>query len=110
MDSEYDRAGDRYRTPWVFFLDGCLQPTPPSVLGDEFDNALKDPNKINANLRLFEIVSGDNDFMTGPLTSQFENQLRALNIHHVYTVMPGTHSMFVWRPALSNFLQEIFKH
>ena len=45
-----------------------------------------------------------------PLTSQFENQLRALNIHHVYTVMPGTHSMFVWRPALSNFLQEIFKH
>jgi len=48
--------------------------------------------------------------MTGPLTSQFENQLRALKIQHVYTVMPGTHSMFVWRPALSNFLQEIFKH
>ena len=89
---------------------GAFSPGPLSVLGDEFKNALKDPNKINENLRLFEIVIGDNDFMTGPATHQFENQLRALNIQHVYTVMPGTHSMFVWRPALSNFLQEIFKH
>ena len=80
------------------------------VLSDEFKNALKDPNKINENLRLFEIVTGDNDLMTGPATIEFESQLRAANIQHVYTVLPGTHSMFVWRPALSNFLQEIFKH
>jgi enterochelin esterase-like enzyme len=82
----------------------------PSVLSDEFKNALKDPNKINENLRLFEIVIGDNDFKTGPATPEFESQLRELKIQHVYTVVPGTHSMFVWRPALSNFLQEIFKH
>jgi enterochelin esterase-like enzyme len=29
---------------------------------------------------------------------------------HVYTVVPGSHNMFVWRQALYNFLQEIFKH
>jgi enterochelin esterase-like enzyme len=79
-------------------------------LGDEFRNALKDPNKINENLRLFEIVTGENDFITGPAIHQIEIQLRALKIQHVYTVIPGTHSMFVWRPALSKFLQEIFKH
>jgi enterochelin esterase-like enzyme len=84
--------------------------SPATSFSDEFKNALKDPNKINENLRLFEIVTGDNDLMTGPATTDFENQLRALNIQHVYTVMPGTHSMFVWRPALSNFLQKIFKH
>jgi enterochelin esterase family protein len=89
---------------------GVFSPTPPSVLGDEITNALKDQNKINENLRLFEIVNGDNDHMTGPPTIEFEGQLRALDIKHVYTVMPGTHSMFVWRPALANFLQEIFKH
>ena len=55
-------------------------------------------------------VNGDNDHMSGPTTIEFESQLRELNIQHVYTVLPGTHSMFVWRPALSNFLQEIFKH
>ena len=88
---------------------GAFSPGPLSGLGDEFRNALKDPNKINENLRLFEIVTGDNDFMTGPGIHQFEIQLRALKIQHVYTVMPGTHSMFVWRPALSNFLQKIFK-
>jgi len=86
--------------------------SPGSMLGltDEFRNALKDPNKINENLRLFEIVIGDNDSMVGPENHQFEIQLGALKIQHVYTVMPGTHSMFVWRPALSKFLQEIFKH
>jgi enterochelin esterase family protein len=89
---------------------GVFSPTPPSVLGDEITNALKEPDKINENLRLFEIVNGDNDHMTGPKTIEFDGQLRALNIKHVYTVMPGTHSMFVWRPALANFLQEIFKH
>src|ERR1700757_3841806 len=89
---------------------GAFSPVPPSVLGDKFNTALKEPNKINENLRLFEIVTGDNDSMTGPMTKQLDGQLTTLNIQHVYTVMPGTHSMFVWRPALCNFLQKIFKH
>ena len=95
--------------PGYFRWIGAFSPGSLSGLSDEFKNALKDPDKINQNLRLFEIVSGDNDGMTGPAVHQFEIQLRALNIKHVYTVMPGTHTMFVWRPALANFLQEIFK-
>ena len=87
---------------------GAFSPGSLVGLGDEFKNALKDPNKINENLRLFEIVIGDND-LVGPENHQFDIQLRALKIQHAYTVLPGTHSMFVWRPALSNFLQEIFK-
>jgi enterochelin esterase-like enzyme len=97
---------------------GAFSPAVGSAaLSDEFknplkdsNNPLKDSNKINENLRLFEIVTGDDDHMTGPATSAFESQLRELNIQHVYTVVPGTHSMFAWRPALANFLQEIFKH
>jgi enterochelin esterase-like enzyme len=91
--------------PWI----GAFCPFSPMwVLSDECKNVLKDQNKINENLRLFQIVNGDNDHMAGPTTIEFEGQLRALNIKHVYTVLPGTHSMFVWRPALANFLQEIF--
>jgi enterochelin esterase-like enzyme len=89
---------------------GAFSPVPPSVLGNKFESALKESSKINESLRLFEIVAGDNDSMTGPTTKQLESQLRALDVQHVYTMMPGTHSMFVWRPALSNFLQKIFKH
>jgi enterochelin esterase-like enzyme len=89
---------------------GVFSPTPPSLLGDELNNALKNSDKVNENLRLFEIVTGDNDSMTGPATKEFDSQLRALNIQHVYTVVPGSHSMFVWRPALANFLQKIFTH
>jgi enterochelin esterase-like enzyme len=92
---------------WV----GAFSPFSPMwVFSDEFKNALKDPNKIKENLRLFEIVTGEDDHMSGPTTIEFEGQLKQANIQHVYTVLPGTHSMFVWRPALSNFLQEIFKH
>jgi hypothetical protein len=43
---------------------GAFSPGSLSGLSDEFRNALKDPNKINENLRLFEIVTGDSDFMS----------------------------------------------
>jgi enterochelin esterase family protein len=89
---------------------GAFSPAPVWDHSNEFKNAIKDPSKINENLRLFEIVTGDNDGMGGLATKEFDSQLSAQNIKHVYTVMPGgTHSMFVWRPALANFLQEIFK-
>jgi enterochelin esterase-like enzyme len=63
-------------------------------------------------LRLFDIVVGDNDKMIDyEVTNAWEAQLKQANVQHVYTVVPGgTHSMFVWRAALYNFLQEIFKH
>jgi enterochelin esterase family protein len=79
------------------------------ALSDEFKNALKDPNKINENLYLFEIFTGDNDKLIGKDIAEFEAQLKQANIQHLYTVLPGTHSMFVGRLALANFLQEIFK-
>jgi len=87
---------------------GALSPTLfPGDLSDEFKNVLQNPNKINENLRLFEIVTGDNDITIELIN--FESHLRELNIQHVYTVLPGFHNMFVWRPALYNFLQKIFK-
>jgi enterochelin esterase-like enzyme len=95
--------------PGYFSWIGAFSPGSLSGLSDGFKNALKDPIKINENLHYFEIVTGANDLMSGPGTIQFEKTLRDLNIQHVYTVVPGTHSMFVWRPALSNFLQKIFK-
>jgi enterochelin esterase family protein len=88
---------------------GVFSPTFPSLLAEKYNDALRDSKKINENLRLFEIVIGDNDQMVGPSTKEFEIQLRAAKIEHVYKVVPGTHSTFVWRPALCNFLQEIFK-
>jgi enterochelin esterase-like enzyme len=47
--------------------------------------------------------------MTGPANTEFDAELTRLNIRHGYTVVPGTHSMFVWRPALAKFLQQIFR-
>ena len=81
----------------------------PAALSDEFKNALKDPNKINENLYLFEIFTADNDKLVGKDIAEFEAQLKQTNIQHLYTVLPGTHSMLVGRQALVNFLQEIFK-
>jgi enterochelin esterase-like enzyme len=81
-----------------------------AAFSEEFKNALKDPNKINKSLLLFDIVVGDNDKIVGEGVTGFEAQLKQANVQHVYTVVPGgTHSMFVWRNALSDFLQEIFK-
>ena len=74
-------------------------------------NALEDREKINKNLLLFDIVTGDDDKIVGEDVTKFEDQLKQENVQHVYTLLPGgTHSMFVWRSALYNFLQQIFKH
>ena len=84
----------------------------PGVLShafsEDFQNALKDAEKINGTLRLFDIVVGDKDpLVAGPNTA-FDAELTRLKVRHGYTVVPGTHSMFVWRPALAQFLQQVF--
>ena len=67
-------------------------------------------DKINKTLLLFDIVSGDDDKVVGEDVTKFEIQLKQANLQHVFTLMPGgTHSMFVWRPALCSFLQQIFQ-
>jgi enterochelin esterase-like enzyme len=58
-----------------------------------------------------DIVSGDHDATTAKGVNGFVTQLNQANVKHDYTVVPGgTHSMFVWREALYNFLQKIFQH
>jgi enterochelin esterase-like enzyme len=82
-----------------------------AALSDDFNNALMEPDKINKNLLLFDITTGDNDEIVGKHVTEFEARLKQANVQHVYTLLPGgTHSMFVWRPALYHFLQQIFKH
>ena len=93
--------------PWI----GAFSPGVRSAaFSNEFKNALQDPDKINRNLLLFEIVVGADDRVIGEDVTEFEIQLKNSNVRHGYTsVADGTHSMFVWRPALYNFLQQIFK-
>jgi enterochelin esterase-like enzyme len=82
----------------------------PAALSEEFKNALQDREKINQSLLLFDIVCGDNDKVVGEDVTKLEDQLKQENVQHVYTLVPGgTHSMFVWRSALYNFLQQIFQ-
>ena len=81
------------------------------ALSNEFNNALMEPEKINKNLLLFDIITGDNDGIVGKHVTEFEDRLKQAKVEHVYTILPGgTHSMFVWRPALKSFLQQIFRH
>ena len=93
---------------WIgAFSPGNLR---PAALPVEFKNALADREKVNKTLVLFDITIGADDKIVGEDVTKFEDQLKQANVQHTYTVVPGgTHSMFVWRPALANFLQEIFK-
>jgi enterochelin esterase-like enzyme len=80
------------------------------ALSNQFNNALMEPEKINKSLLLFEIITGDNDEIVGKHVTEFEARLKEAKVEHVYTTLPGgTHSMFVWRPALKSFLEQIFR-
>jgi enterochelin esterase-like enzyme len=51
---------------------------------------------------------GGLDF-TRDVDQQLDEQLSAANIRHMFELIPGQlHTMFVWRPALYNFVQKIF--
>src|SRR6516162_9483219 len=79
-------------------------------ISDEFKNALADREKVNKTLVLFDITTGADDKIVGEDVTKFEDQLKQANVQHTYTVLPGgTHSMFVWRRALYDFLQKVFK-
>jgi enterochelin esterase-like enzyme len=81
-----------------------------AAFSNAFKNALQDSNKINQNLLVFDIVVGADDKIIGEDVIAFEARLKKANVQHAYTIVPGgTHSMFVWRPALYDFLQQIFK-
>ena len=96
--------------PGYFRWIGAFSPgVRPTAFSDEFNNALKDPEKINKDLLFFDIVTGDDDRNVGEDVTKFEDQLKQANVQHVYTLLAGTHSMLVWRPALYSFLQQIFK-
>jgi enterochelin esterase-like enzyme len=80
------------------------------ALSNEFNNALMEPEKINKSLLLFDIITGDNDEIVGKHVTEFEARLKEAKVEHIYTTLPGgTHSMFVWRPALKSFLEQIFR-
>lgn len=80
------------------------------ALSDEFINALKNSNEINESLSLFDITTGEKDELVGKYVTEFEERLKQANVQHTYTIVPdGSHSMFVWRLALYNFLQQVFK-
>jgi enterochelin esterase-like enzyme len=93
---------------WIgAFSPGVLR---PATLSDEFKNALADREKVNKTLLLFDITIGADDKIVGEDVTKFEDQLKQANVQHTYTVLPGgTHSMFVWRPALYDFLQKVFR-
>ena len=59
----------------------------PAALSDEFKNALEDRDKINKNLLLFDIVTGDDDKIVGEDVTKFEDQLKQENVQHVYTCL-----------------------
>jgi len=89
---------------------GAFSPgTLPGAFSKEYEQAIENPKKIDENLLLFDIVTGDDDQMVGKHIFEFENQLKKSKVRHRFTVIAGgTHSMFVWRSALATFLEQIF--
>jgi enterochelin esterase-like enzyme len=76
---------------------------------DDVNQALQNPQKINRDIRYFDVVVGSKDSVAGASAQQFDNQLTDLHIRHVFELVPGgIHSMDVWRPALYEFVQHIF--
>ena len=87
------------------FSAGFFAPLPDT------DKALQNPQGINRQIQYFDVVVGSADTVAGSSAQQLDAELTQLNIRHIYQVVPGgIHSMDVWRPALYDFVQHIFRN
>jgi enterochelin esterase family protein len=74
---------------WV----GALPPLTPAV--------------VNRAYTRFDVVTGADDFIRF-LEDALDQALTQAGVEHTYTLVPeGDHSMFVWRPALRDFLRAL---
>src|SRR6516162_3271223 len=82
------------------------------ILGEPqpLTQALKAPEKINANVSYLYVTTGSKDPVTGPRTKEFIERLNQLKIPYTFEEYPDQiHSMEVWRPSLNKFIGELFK-
>jgi enterochelin esterase-like enzyme len=72
--------------------------------------ALSNPKLINRQIKYFQVLIGSDDNVVLPLTEQIDSMLTNAGVRHTFELVPGgIHSFDVWRPALYNFVQNIFK-
>jgi enterochelin esterase family protein len=75
-----------------------------------YADGLKQPEAVNRAFTTFAIVSGDQDGLLREPIARFDEHLTQLGVHHEYRLIPGQgHDMDVWRPALIEFVQRVFR-
>ena len=78
---------------------------PDAVVQAQLDR----PQEINRQLRLFDVVIGETDQVTGADIAGLKKTLEQKGIRFTYHPYPGLgHEMDVWRPAFIDFVQNAF--
>lgn len=79
-------------------------------LAQPMEQVLQTPEKISANISYLYVTTGSKDPITGTRTREFIDRLDQLKIQHEFEEYPDQiHSMEVWRPSLSKFVEKLFR-
>jgi enterochelin esterase-like enzyme len=95
--------------PDLFSAIGAFSPM--VTAGDVgYADGLKQPEALNRALTTFAIISGEQDGWLRRQIATFDEELTRLGVHHSYRLIPEQgHDMDVWRPALAEFVQRVFR-
>ncbi len=85
---------------------GAFSSAPPPT--NSVAAALKTPEAVNKDLKLFWIACGEKDFLF-KANGDFNALLKEKNIRHEYVVTEGDHSWPVWRNYLVEFAPKLFR-
>lgn len=96
---------DRFR--WLASFSGVTTVTVPD---SGVAQALENPEMINQQLKNFTLVVGSEDDVTGKDINGLKQQLDEKQIRVTFHNYPKLgHEMDVWRPAYTEFVQQVFK-
>ena len=92
---------------WLGVFSGVTTETVPDF---RVTAQLKKAAEVNRQLKLFTLVSGEQDIITGRDMTGLKAQLDQRGIVTEWHSYPGLgHEMDVWRPAYINFVQKLFR-
>jgi enterochelin esterase-like enzyme len=98
-----------FARPELFRYVVLMSPAASGRVGQYYGDALKQPQTLNKQFKLFWLGVGKDDTLTGPGDKDFEAALKAAGVTHTFVLSEGRHEWTVWRHYLDDVAPLLFR-
>jgi enterochelin esterase-like enzyme len=98
-----------FARPELFRYVVLMSPAASGRVGEFYGGALKHPETLNKQFKLFWVGVGKDDTLTGPGDRDFDAALKSAGVTHTFVLSDGRHEWTVWRHYLRDVAPMLFR-